>query len=211
MMLVPQDAERVQRCLEGDGLAVLPTDTVYGLACNPSSPSAVARVYKLKGREPGKPAAVMFFSIEAALAAFPELGLRTRRALDALLPGAVTLLVPNPRGRFPLACASSASRAASPPPVGVRVPRFEGPLTVLARVSAPAVQSSANISGGPDPRRLCDVPASLREGADLLLDGGELPGTPSTVVDLRAYETSGAWSVVRLGAVGEERLAAALG
>ena len=55
------------------------------------------------------------------------------------------------------------------------------------------LQTSANLTGGPDPRRLADVPESIREGADLVLDGGELPGVPSTVVDLSRYE-SGEWS-----------------
>ena len=63
------------------------------------------------------------------------------------------------------------------------------------------LQTSANLSGGPDPRRLADVPASIREGADLVLDGGELPGVPSTVVDLGSYEEDGEWSVLREGAV----------
>jgi L-threonylcarbamoyladenylate synthase len=63
------------------------------------------------------------------------------------------------------------------------------------------MQSSANISGQADARTLEDVPASLRDGADLVLDGGTLPGTPSTVVDLRDYEQSGAWHVLREGAL----------
>jgi tRNA (cmo5U34)-methyltransferase len=72
------------------------------------------------------------------------------------------------------------------------------------------LQSSANRAGGPDPRRLEDVPALLRAAVDLVLDGGELPGTPSTVVDLRRYEAEGEWSVVRAGAVGERKLTEAL-
>jgi L-threonylcarbamoyladenylate synthase len=62
------------------------------------------------------------------------------------------------------------------------------------------LQTSANVNGGPDPRRLADVPDSIREGADLVLDGGELPGVPSTVVDLSRYE-AGEWTVLREGAL----------
>ena len=83
------------------------------------------------------------------------------------------------------------------------VPRLHG-------VSRPVLQSSANRAGGPDPRRIEDVPELLRAAADLVIDAGELPGTPSTVIDLRAYEASGEWSVVRWGAVDERRLTAAL-
>jgi L-threonylcarbamoyladenylate synthase len=126
-----------------------------------------------------------------ALAALPELGARTRSALERLLPGALTLLLPNPERRFPLACGPD------PETLGLRVPD----VPLLADVSTPVLQSSANLSGGADARRLADVPEPIRAGADLVLDGGELPGTPSTVVDLRGYEETGAWSVVREGLV----------
>jgi L-threonylcarbamoyladenylate synthase len=70
-------------------------------------------------------------------------------------------------------------------------------------VSWPALQSSANVAGGPEARRLADVDPELRREADLVLDGGELPGTPSTVVDLRGYEQAGELRVIRHGAVSE--------
>jgi L-threonylcarbamoyladenylate synthase len=201
-VLAGNDLERLERCLRADGVAVVPTDTVYGLACNPESAVAVNRVYELKRRPPRKPAAVMYFDLDVALAALPELGERAGVALRELLPGPVTLLLPNPQGRFPLACEGGL--------LGLRVPRLSDRLAPLAGVGAPALQSSANLSGGPDPRRLGDVPPELREGADLVLDGGELPGTASTVVDLSSYEQTGEWHVVREGPVGREALAESL-
>ena len=173
------------------GVVVFPADTVYGLACDPESATAVERLYALKGRAPDKPAAVMFFDRDRALAALPELGARTRAALVRLLPGGVTLLLPNPRRRFPLACGPD------PGTLGLRVPD----LPALAGVALPVLQSSANHAGGPDARTLDAVPQAIRDGADLVVDGGALPGTPSTVVDLRAYEDEGRWTVVRTGAV----------
>jgi L-threonylcarbamoyladenylate synthase len=170
---------------------------VYGLACDPESEAAVARLYALKGRPPDKPAAVMFFDRERALAAV-ELGPRTRALLERLLPGGVTVLVPNPARRFPLACGPD------PDTLGLRVPA----LPALAEVGVPVLQSSANHAGGPDARRLADVPEDIRSGADLVLDGGELAGTPSTVVDLRGYE-AGEWRIVREGAVPTAAIAAA--
>jgi L-threonylcarbamoyladenylate synthase len=183
------------------GVAVFPADTVYGLACEPDAPEAVERLYRLKGRPPGKPAAVMFFDRELALAAIPELGARTRAALVALLPGALTVLLPNPAARFPLACGPDRTT------LGLRVPRLEGELAPLADVRWPVLQSSANRAGGRDPRRIEDVPEDIRGGVDLVLDAGELPGMPSTVVDLRGYEQRGTWSVVREGAVPAAELA----
>ncbi|MGA9876091.1 MAG: L-threonylcarbamoyladenylate synthase [Solirubrobacteraceae bacterium] len=208
MNLTPADAARLAGCLVGDGVAVIPTDTVYGLACNPESEIAVQRIYQLKQRPPLKPAAVMFFALEPALEMFGELGSRTRAALEVLLPGPVTLLLPNPQRRFPLACASSSGEAAL---LGLRVPAFHDPVAALRAVRVPAAQSSANFSGAPDARRLQDIPIDLREGVDLVLDGGELPGTASTVIDLSGYEQDGSWRVVRAGPLPLPALERALG
>src|SRR5215218_2807241 len=104
LVLSAAQAETFARCIAVGGVAVFPADTVYGLACEPDSKEAVRRLYALKRRRPDKPAAVMFFALDLALAALPELGPRTSDALGALLPGAVTLLLPNPAHRFPLAC-----------------------------------------------------------------------------------------------------------
>lgn len=177
----------LERCLARGALAVFPSDTVYGLACSPVVEFAVERLYLVKGRPRAQPCAVMFFDLELAFESLPELGPRTRGALARLLPGPVGVLLPNPAHRFPLAC------GADPDTLGIRV--IDGELRV------PVLQSSANRSGGPDPRRLSEVPELIRASADVVIDGGELPGTPSTMVDLRGFEADGEWSVVREGAV----------
>jgi L-threonylcarbamoyladenylate synthase len=198
------DAQTFERCIAVGGIAVFPADTVYGLACEPDSKEAVQRLYMLKRRQPDKPAAVMFFALDLALAALPELGPRTTGALRALLPGAVTLLLANPAGRFPLACGPHADV------LGLRVPAWPAALAALADVRWPVLQSSANVAGAPDARRLQDVPEYMRAHTDLVLDGGELPGTPSTVVDLRTYELDEDWSVAREGAISATEVAARL-
>jgi L-threonylcarbamoyladenylate synthase len=198
------DARTFERCIAVGGIAVFPADTVYGLACEPDTKDAVQRLYMLKRRRPDKPAAVMFFALDLALAALPELGPRTAAALEALLPGAVTALLPNPAARFPLACGPE------PHVLGLRVPVWPPALAALADVRWPVLQSSANAAGGPDARRLEDVPEYIRTHTDLVLDGGELPGTPSTVVDLRSYERDGEWSVAREGAMSVTELSARL-
>jgi L-threonylcarbamoyladenylate synthase len=182
-------SEALEACIASGGVAVFPADTVYGLACDPGDAAAVARLYALKGRPPDKPAAVMFFDRERALAALPELGPRTRALLERLLPGGVTLLLRS--DRFPLAGGAGT--------LGLRVPD----LPALAAVGRPVLQSSANLASGPDARRLEDVPEAIRGGADLVLDGGELPGRPSTVIDLRMYEPGGELRIVRAGIVPE--------
>jgi L-threonylcarbamoyladenylate synthase len=204
-MVTAAQAETFGRCMAVGGVAVFPADTVYGLACEPDTPDAVRRLYGLKGRRPDKPAAVMFFSLDLALEALPELGPRNREALVRLLPGAVTALLPNALGRYPLACGPD------PGTLGVRVPALPDALAPLAAVRWPVLQSSANVAGGPDARILADVPEAIRAEADLVLDGGPLAGTPSTVVDLRGWEGRGEWAVVRSGAVSTERIAEFLG
>ncbi len=203
MALTAADAATFSRCMAVGGVAVFPADTVYGLACEPESPEAVRRLYALKGRRPDKPAAVLFFQRDLALAALPELGERTRAAVEALLPGGLTLLLPNPAGRFPLAGGDGTS-------LGLRVPALGPAAAALAAVRWPVLQSSANHAGGPDARRLDEVPEEIRAEADLVLDAGELPGTPSTVVDLRLFETTGDYVVVRDGAVGRDAVRAGL-
>lgn len=197
-------SEAFAACVAGGGVVVFPADTVYGLACSPEDAAAVSRLYALKGRSERKPSAVMFFAVEPALAALPELGRRTRVLLERLLPGAVTALLPNPDQRFPLACGEDLGT------LGLRVPAPPEAAAWLADVDVPVLQSSANLAGGLDPRRLADVPPAIRLGADLVVDGGELPGTPSTVVDLRRFEAVGEWVVVRAGALAEEAIAEAV-
>lgn len=189
------DGAALDRCVAAGGVALFPADTVYGLAADPDSAAAVRRLHELKRRPAEIPSAVMWFSLERALLALPWLGRRTGAALERLLPGPLTLLVLNPARAFPLACGEDRER------LGVRVPALAGPLAGLAGAELPVLQSSANVHGGPDPRRLEDVPAEIRAGVALELDGGELPGTPSTVVDLVRYERCGEWSVLREGAV----------
>src|SRR4051794_3743432 len=128
------------------GVAIFGADTVYGLACDPATPDAVERLYAIKGRRPDKPAAVMLFSLDLALAAVPELGPRTVAALEGLLPGPVTLLLPNPARRFPLACGPD------PATLGLRVPAWPEALAPLGGVRWPVLQSSANDAGGGPPR-----------------------------------------------------------
>jgi L-threonylcarbamoyladenylate synthase len=198
------DAQEFAACLAGGGVVVFPADTVYGLACDPGDAAAVSRLYGLKGRSEGKPSAVMIFAVEPALAALPELGPRLRALLERLLPGALTALLPNPEGRFPLACGEDLGT------LGLRVPVVPTAAAWLGDVEVPVLQSSANLAGGPDPRSLADVPDSIRHGADLVVDGGELPGTPSTVVDLRRFEEAGEWSVVREGALAVAEIEAAV-
>jgi L-threonylcarbamoyladenylate synthase len=199
-----RDARALAECLTRGGVALFPTDTVYGLACDPLQAAAVERLYELKGRPVERPAAVMFFTLAAALHALPDLRERELAAVRALLPGPVTLLLPNRARRFELACALDLDT------FGLRVPLLAQSLDALEAFDGALLQSSANRSGAPAVRSLAELPRELIEGVDLTLDVGELPGTASTVLDLREYEQHGEWRIVREGALAHDDLRRAL-
>ena len=172
------------------GLAILPTDTVYGLAAH-NDEAAVRGLYRAKGRDNVQPTALVAADLDALFDCLPELPGPAAEIARALLPGALTLVLPNPARRFRWLTGSS------PETIGVRVPELTGPGgEVLARVGV-IVATSANLPGGPDPRSLDQVPEELRAVADALVDGGVLAGTPSTVIDFTGADPV----VLREGAV----------
>jgi len=189
----------LERCVASGGVAVFPADGLYGLACDPLDPAAVVRIHQLKGRNSGKSSAVMYFSPLAMRELVGGLGPRTAAAVSALLPGAVTLVVDNQERRYPLACRQD------PTKLGIRL--IEGP---LAGTMCPIFQTSANRTGEAAPARFEDVPEEILAGVDLAIDGGELTGLPSTVVDLADLDRDGSWGVLRQGALSEGDLVSAL-
>jgi L-threonylcarbamoyladenylate synthase len=184
------DAARsaLERCVGQGGVAIFPADTLYGLACDPLNAKAIERIHAIKGRDEGKPSAVMYFSPLAMRELVSGLGPKTREAVGALLPGSVTLVVANPEHRYPLACREDLER------LGVRL--IEGP---LAGAMAPIFQTSANRSGEPAPTRFEGIDDQVLAGADLAIDAGELIGEPSTVVDVTGLDAGGRWKVLREG------------
>jgi L-threonylcarbamoyladenylate synthase len=163
--------------IRSGGLAVIPTDTVYGLACDPYRADAVARLVAVKGRSTEQPIAVVASSVEVLFDTLPEVDGRLRRVVSELLPGPYTLVLPNPAQRFPSLTGSR------PETLGVRVPQVESVARTLLELLGAVAATSANVHGGADPRRVSDIPPEIVAAA-AVVDGGELPGTPSTVLDL---------------------------
>jgi L-threonylcarbamoyladenylate synthase len=182
--------EALERVVGEGGVVVFPADGLYGLACDPLNPAAVERVHALKGRDDGKPSAVMYFSPLEMRELLGGFGPRTGEIASRLLPGAVTLVVDNPERRYPLASRDDPGR------LGVRL--IGGPLSG-ARVVL--FQTSANRSGDPPPFRFADVEPEILAGTDLAIDGGELTGSPSTVIDVSEVDSGGDWAVLREGAI----------
>jgi L-threonylcarbamoyladenylate synthase len=172
-------AETVAAIRAGE-LVVLPTDTVYGL-CGLENEDAARRIAELKGRPVDQQIALLFADVESALERAPGL----ERAAQ-LLPGPFTLIVGT---------------------LGIRVPELPPAAAEVVRVVGAVLATSANLHGGPDPRRLADVPPEIRAACAAEVDVGELPGIPSTVIDLTGDEPR----VLREGAVPAAEALARLG
>jgi len=169
---------------------ILPTDTVYGLCASAYSARPTERLYALKGRDPSQPSALLAGDLDLLLECVPELRGRAGVIARALLPGPYTLVLPNPARRYRWLTGST------PEAIGVRVPALPaGAESVLAAVGC-VVATSANLRGGPDPKRVDEIPAALLEHVGAVVDAGELPGTPSTVLDFTRAEPR----VIREGA-----------
>ena len=140
---------------------ILPTDTVYGLCALPEHEDVL---FELKGRDRSKPVALLAAEVEALVAAVPGLD---PSLLERYLPGPYTLVVGT---------------------VGVRVPVLPPAAAEVVRAVGVVAATSANLSGGPEPRRVEDVPEEIRAACGAIVDAGELPGVPSTVIDLTGDE-----------------------
>jgi L-threonylcarbamoyladenylate synthase len=161
---------------------VLPTDTVYGLCAGPYRAEPVRALYAVKGREDMQPTALIAADFELLLECVPELRGRSAVIARALLPGPYTLILPNPARRYPWLT------GARPETIGVRVPEFSGPGRAVVEQVGAVAATSANRPGEPDPVTLDDVPSEFRGACGAVVDGGRLPGIPSTVIDFTGQE-----------------------
>lgn len=162
---------------------IIPTDTVYGIATGAHVPEGCERLSRLKGRDPAQPMALVCGSVDAILTTvLPELlgpaGERARR----LLPGPVTLIVPNPARRYRWLAGPTPDR------IGLRVPDLDPRLAAAIDHVGAIAATSANPTGHPPPQRLGEVDAALLDRVAIALDGGEVGGLASTVIDLTGPE-----------------------
>jgi L-threonylcarbamoyladenylate synthase len=180
---------------------VLPTDTVYGLCATPYRSQPAEQLYRLKGRNEQHPLALLATDLDMIFECVPELRGRAGQIARALLPGPLTLVLPNPAWRFQWLGGSR------PDTIGIRVPELAGDAEAVVRRIGAVAATSANLTGGPDPKSLDEVPDEIRAGAAVFIDGGELPGVPSTVVDLTGPEPQ----ILREGALPAAKVLERLG
>lgn len=183
--------EAAVAAIRAGGVALVPTDTVYGLAADGWDEAAARALYALKGRDTIQPTALVLAGVDVLTATLPELDETALAVVRALLPGPYTLVLRNPAHRF------AWLNGERPDAIGVRVPALVGAARDVLDAVGVVVATSANLPGGADPRTLAEVPLVLRERVAAVVDGGALPGVPSTVLDLTGDEAR----VVREGAV----------
>jgi L-threonylcarbamoyladenylate synthase len=170
---------------------VFPTDTVYGLGASPYREEPVRRMFRLKGKPERSPVALVATSLDFLLECVPELRGRDATIARALLPGPFTLVLRNSARRFRWLAGDR------PDAIGVRVPDLVGDAAEFLEQAGAVAATSANVHGGPDPRTVGDVPEEIRSAVGAVVDGGELPGTASTVIDFTGPDPK----VIREGAV----------
>jgi L-threonylcarbamoyladenylate synthase len=185
----------VQALRDGEA-TVLPTDTVYGLACAAHLETACERTLALKGRDLSKPTSIIAASMSILFTrVLGDLHGRPLMQAKRLLPGPVTVIVPNPAGIFPWLCGDDPSR------IGVRLPVLLPGLAQAIDCVHVVAATSANLAGQPDPVTLDDVPDAILSQVSVALDAGRAPaGKPSTVVDLTGPEPV----ILREGALSEQ-------
>jgi len=166
------DIEKAVRILMRDGLVVYPTETVYGLGADALSDDAILKVYAAKQRLLSKPISIAVCDFEM-LRTVARVDAPARAFIERFLPGPVTVVLPA-RSCLPDVLMGGTGL------IGIRYPAHPVPLQIINRLDSPITATSANQTGGKDPvtPEECQVPY------DLLIDGGHLPGSPSTVVDL---------------------------
>lgn len=175
-----EDLGPLVAALEAGRAVAIPTDTVYGLACAAQDREACERLSRAKGRPLSQPTAVVAGSVAAVLeSVVPDLPEPAAERVRRLLPGPLTLIVPNPGRRYPWLCGTAPDR------IGLRVPALDERLAA-ALDRAPVMLTSANPAGEAPAVAYGDL-APVAGIAAVGLDGGRCPGgVPSTVVDVTA-------------------------
>ena len=190
----------VEVLLDG-GLVGVPTETVYGLACNGLDASAVARVYEVKGRPEVKPLSLLVPDLDVAATVCAGIPKAARLLAEAFWPGPLTIVLPK-RDTVPHIVTAGGNT------IGVRCPDHPLTLELLRTAGVPAAAPSANISDMPSPKCAEDVLAYFNGKINCVIDGGTCTlGTESTIVSLIASP----YKILRQGALAEEEIRRVLG
>jgi L-threonylcarbamoyladenylate synthase len=185
--------------LKAGELVVYPTETFYAIGADAFSSAALRRLFRVKGRELGRPVGLIAADTAMAFSVAGEIPLDARRLADAFWPGPLTLILP--------ARDNVARELAGPDGVGVRVSPNPVARALSEGIGKPITATSANLAGATPASMLDEARAGLGDKVKVYLEGGKLTASaPSTVI---AVNGSG-WKTVRVGAISESQIAIAL-
>jgi len=175
-------------------LVAYPTDTVYGLAADPTNAEAVRKLSTVKQRDPEQPMPHLVADAAMAASAAAAVPEQALLLIEAFWPGALTIVMEKAPGY---------ASAATDDTIGLRVPDHSVPRELARMFGGPITGTSANVAGGPEPLSAEDVRRFLGEAVDLVIDGGTCPGDrPSTVIDC----TVDPLKILRVGAIMREEI-----
>lgn len=188
--------ERCREVIRTGGIIAYPTDTFYGLGADPHNADAVRRLFRIKGRASERPILLLIPDRAMVGEWAASVGPAAQNLVERYWPGPLTIVFPARQEVLPELTAGTGK-------IGLRVPANETTLALLRMVGTAVTGTSANRSGGPDPRTADDVIETLGDEIDLVVDGGPAVGLlPSTVIDASGPEPV----VLRDGAIGREQL-----
>lgn len=185
----------VAKTLTSGGVALLPTETVYGLFCVASDDAAFSRIYEIKGR-PVEKALALTLSSPEEIKKYTLIQDWQQKVLNEILPGPVTIVL--------LAQGCSLLNAVSQEnTIGVRIPDYELVLRIIKAAGVPLLSTSANKSGMPAVSRFQDIDPTIIKLVDVSVDAGDCPlKEASTVVDMSQLPVK----IIRKGAYPEDRI-----
>ena len=173
----PQLIDKVAEVIKGGGVIIYPTDTLYGLGANPLDTEAMKKLYAIKGREMAKPIPFLIKDLQMLATLVEDIPPIGRQLMERYWPGALTLIFRAKKGLPPPLCGEEGT-------IGLRISAHPIAQLIVGVVDAPLTSTSANPAGEGDLTDIQNIAQVFGDQVDLIIDGGEVPGIGSTIVDL---------------------------
>ena len=169
--------ETVTEVINGGGVIIYPTETLYGLGANPLDPEAMKKLYAIKGREKAKPIPFLIKDqemLETLVEDIPPIG---KQLMERYWPGALTLIFRAKKELLPPLFGEGGT-------IGLRISAHPIANGIVEAIDTPLTSTSANPAGEGDLTDIQNIAQVFGDQVDLIIDGGEVPGIGSTIVDL---------------------------
>ena len=194
-----REISKIVKTLKRGKVIIYPTDTVYGLGVNALDSEAVYKIFRIKKRPLNQalPIAVSGLKMAQSLVNITE---KAKRLMEAFWPGALTIILKKTSIIPKIVTGGKIG-------VGVRAPNHPVPLTIVEMLNVPIIATSANIHGEINPVNANEVSNQLGKSVDLIIDGGMVSGTPSTIINMLKEPPM----IIRKGLITEEMIRKRIG